>query len=226
MTVDRHRARFQRGLVVAQIAVSLVLVVSALLFVQSLRKLIAVDTGFEQDGTIAVSFMDVAAADLPLAQRVAFQQQLTDEIRSVPGVVAAASSTQILLSGASWFHFFRIPSLAGNDNEAARFTYVSPGYFDTLRIPIRSGRDFQDLDRAGSRRVMLVNESFVREYLAGLSPIGVTLRTIAEAGYPATTYEIIGVVGNTKYSDLREEMPPIACSCRLPRVPVCSRGHP
>ena len=57
---------------------------------------------------------------------------------------------------------------------------------------------------------MLVNESFVRSHLGGQSPIGIVLRTIAEAGYPETTYEIIGVVGNTKYADLREEMPPIA----------------
>jgi hypothetical protein len=58
--------------------------------------------------------------------------------------------------------------------------------------------------------VLVVNESFIRGHLGGLSPIGTTIRTIAEAGYPETTYEIIGVVGNTKYSDLREEMPPIA----------------
>jgi predicted permease len=128
----------------------------------------------------------------------------------VPGVAAAASSTQILLSGGSWFHFFRIPSFAGSEQQASRFTYVSPGYFETLKIPILSGRDFQDVDNARSRRVALVNESFVRHYLGGRRPIGVALRTVAEAGYPEATYEIIGVVGNTKYSDLREDMPPIA----------------
>jgi predicted permease len=210
LTVDRHRARFQRGLVVGQIAVSLVLIVSALLFVRSFRNLARVDTGFEQDGTIAVTFVDHTADALSIEQRVAFQQRVTDEIRSVPGVAAAASSTQILLSGASWFHFFRIPSLAGNEQRASRFMYVSPGYFETLKIPILSGRDFQDFDHAGSRRVTLVNESFVRTYLGGRRPIGMTLRTIAEAGYPETTYEIMGVVGNTKYSDLREDMQPIA----------------
>jgi predicted permease len=210
LTADRHRARFQRGLVVGQIAVSLVLVVSALLFVRSFRDLARVDTGFEQNGTIAVTFMDRHAAALSIEQRVAFQRRLTDEIRSVPGVAAAASSTQILLSGASWFHFFRMPSLAGNEQQASRFMYVSPGYFETLKIPILSGRNFQDFDNAGSRRVTLVNQSFVRTYLSGRHPIGMTLRTIAEAGYPETTYEIIGMVGNTKYSDLREEMQPIA----------------
>jgi predicted permease len=210
LTVDRHRARFHRGLVVGQIAVSLVLAVSALLFVRSFRNLTLVDTGFEQNGTVAVSFLDRKATALSTEQRIAFQRRLTDEIRSVPGVAAAASSTQILLSGASWFHFFRIPGRAGNEQYASRFTYVSPGYFDTLKIPILSGRDFQDFDNATSRRVVLVNDSFVRHHLHGLHPIGTTVRTIAEAGYPETTYEIIGVVGNTKYSDLREEMQPIA----------------
>lgn len=210
LTVDCHRARFQRGLVAGQIAVSLVLVVSALLFVRSFRNLARVNTGFEQDGTIAVTFLDRHAESLSVEQRVAFQQRLTDEIRSVPGVAAAASSTQILLSGASWFHFFRIPGLAANEQQASRFTYVSPGYFETLRIPILSGRDFEPVDNHGSRRVALVNESFVRHYLGERRPIGIALRTVAEAGYPETTYEIIGVVGNTKYSDLREEMPPIA----------------
>jgi putative ABC transport system permease protein len=210
LTVDRHRARFQRGLVVGQIAVSLVLIVSALLFVRSFRNLTRVDAGFEQEGTVAVWALDRQAAGLSIEQRVAFQQRLIDEIGSVPGVAAAAAATHIPISGDSWWHFFRVTSLAGNERQGSRFTYVSPGYFATLRIPIRSGRDFQESDNARSRRVMLVNESFVRSHLGGLTPIGTMLRTVAEAGYPETTYEIIGVVGNTKYGDLREEMPPIA----------------
>src|SRR5439155_26234883 len=107
--------------------------------------------------------------------------------------------------GGTWAHFFRIPSLASGDQKPSRFAYVGPGYFDTLKIPILSGRNFQDLDNARSRRVVLVNESFVRSHLGGLNPIGTTLRTIAEPGYPETTYEVIGVVGNTKYSDPRGE---------------------
>jgi predicted permease len=210
LTVDRGRARLQRGLVVGQIAVSLVLVVSALLFVRSFRNLMRVDTGFDLENTAAVWVFDPQSAVLPIAQRVAFQKRLIDEIGSVPGVAAAAAATHIPLSGDSWWHFFHVTSRAGNERNGSRFTYVSPGYFNTLRIPIRSGRDFEELDNANSRRVMLVNESFARSHLQGLNPIGATVRTVAEAGYPETTYEIIGVVGNTKYSDLREEMPPIA----------------
>jgi putative ABC transport system permease protein len=205
LTLDRQRARFQRALVIAQIAVSLVLIFSALLFIQTFRNLVAVDTGFDPHRTIAVWFIDRASENLPAEQKAAFQEQLTREIRSVPGVAAAASSTHIPLSGSIWSHFFRVTGVAGNKHRASRFAYVSPGYFDALKIPIRSGRDFVALDNARSRSVMLVNESFVRSHLGGLDPIGATVRTLAEAGFPETTYEIIGVVGDTKYADLREE---------------------
>jgi putative ABC transport system permease protein len=210
LSVDRHRARLQRGLVVGQIAISLALVVSALLFVRSFRNLTRVETGLALEGTVVVWGVDRQAGNLSLDQRVAFQQRLTDEIKLVPGVVSAASTTFLPLSGGSWFHFFRVPSLAGHEQQAARFTYVSPGYFNTFAIPILSGRDFQSSDTARTQRVLVVNQQFVRTHLGNLTPIGVSIRTIAEAGYPETTYEIIGVVGDTKYADLREEMPPIA----------------
>lgn len=98
LTVDRHRARFQHGLVVGQIAVSLVLIISALLFVRSFRNLTLVDAGFEQEGTVAVWALDRQAAGLSIEQRVAFQQRPIDEIGSVPGVAAAAASTHIPIS--------------------------------------------------------------------------------------------------------------------------------
>ena len=112
---------------------------------------------------------------------MAFQDQLTREIGSVPGVATAVSSTHVPLSGATWSHFFRVAG-AASERKASRFAYVSPGYFETLRIPIRSGRDFQDLDNARSRRVMVVNESFVRSHLDGLDPLGTTVRTLEEPG--------------------------------------------
>jgi predicted permease len=210
MTLDRRRAQVQRGLVVAQIAVSLVLVVSALLFVRSFRNLTRVDTGFERERAAAVWAVDRQPALVSNEQRVAFQNRLIEEVRSVPGVAAAAAATHIPLSGDSWWHFFRVTSDSSNERHGSRFTYVSPGYFATMRIRIQSGRDFEEQDNANARRVMLVNDSFARSHLQGLNPIGATLRTVAEAGYPETTYEVVGVVGNTKYSDLREDMPPIA----------------
>ena len=113
-TVDRHRARLQRGLVVAQIALSLVLVFSALLFVQTFRNLAAVPTGFDPEGTIVISFMDRASDALPAERKTAFQDQLTREIGSVPGVATAVSSTHVPLSGAMWSHFFRVTGAGGD----------------------------------------------------------------------------------------------------------------
>jgi predicted permease len=205
LTIDRHRARFQRGLVVAQIAFSLVLILSALLFIQTFRNLAAVYPGFEPDRAMAIMLADRASEDLPDERKIAFQEQLTNEIRSVPGVTAAVSTTHVPLSGAVWSHFFRVTGAPNNKRKASRFAYVSPGYFDALKIPIRSGRDFVALDNTRSRRTLLVNESFVRSHLSGMDPIGATLRTVAEPGFPETSYEIIGVVGDTKYADLREE---------------------
>ena len=219
-TMDRHRARFQRALVIGQIAVSLVLVVFAFAFVQTFRNLMSVDTGFDLNGVLAVAFEDIQPRELPVEQRIAIQQQLTSEIRSLPGVEAAAATTHSPLNWSTWAHFFRLSSDPNAERKVSRFIYVSPGYFDTLKIAIRAGRNFEDLDHARSRRVMVVNESFVHSHLDGQPPIGAALRTIAEPGYPETAYEIVGVVADTKYSDLRDEncwcnvasgaMPPIA----------------
>lgn len=205
VTLDRRRARFQRAFVVAQIAISLVLIFSALTFVQTFRNLATVDPGFELDHTLAVEFTDRASEDLPAERKRAFQERLADEIRSVPGVAAAASSTHVPLSGSTWSHFFRVVGAAGAERRASRFAYVSPGYFETLEIPIRSGRAIDPFDNGRSGRVVLVNESFVRSHLRGQDPIGATLRTVAEPGFPETTYEVVGVVRDTKYADLREE---------------------
>ena len=103
-----------------------------------------------------------------------------------------------------WSHFFRVPG-AADKRRASRFAYVSPGYFDTLQIPLRSGRDFPALDNARSR----ARHGGQRELRAQPSRRGgsdrATLRTLAEPGFPEITYEIVGVVGDTKYADLRDE---------------------
>jgi predicted permease len=92
----------------------------------------------------------------------------------------------------------------------ARFAWVSPEYFETMQIPLLSGRGFNDRDTQTSPHVVVVNETFMHRYLAGANAIGKTLRTNAESGFPETEYEIVGVVRDTKYTDLREPTPPMA----------------
>jgi hypothetical protein len=90
------------------------------------------------------------------------------------------------------------------------FTWVGPGYFDVTGIPILSGRGIEETDTQDSPRVAVVNEAFVDAYLTGHSPIGQSLRTDAEPGYPSTVYEIVGVIPNTRYDDIRGGTPPMA----------------
>jgi hypothetical protein len=166
LTADRHRSLAQRVLLVGQVAVSLVLAVAALFFVRSFQNLIGADTGFTQDRVMAVNLIELGAGDLPLEQRVAFQATLTEEIKSVPSVVAASSSTHTPLSGASWWHSF-ILSIPGSERTGSPWAYVDPGYFSTLQIPLVAGRGITPFDTASSKRVVVVNEAFVREHFHG-----------------------------------------------------------
>jgi predicted permease len=113
-------------------------------------------------------------------------------------------STHVPLGGSSWTLGFHLNDVRGS----SKFTWVSTQYFETLRIPVSSGRDFNDRDTESSPRVALVNETFVRDFCGGSNPIGRTILSIAEPNYPAATYEIVGIVRDAKYASLRETTPP------------------
>jgi putative ABC transport system permease protein len=104
----------------------------------------------------------------------------------------------------------RVPGLQGEREGSSKFAYVGPGYFKTMDIPLLAGRDFNDFDEASSRQVALVNETFVQRFITSGNPVGAVVRTVAAGqGYPETLYEVIGVVKDTKYTSLREAIPPI-----------------
>jgi len=203
-TGSHERFSLQRLLVVTQISVSLVLLVGSLLFVRSFRNLMTFDPGMREGG-ITVAFLGFWQSDLPRDRWANFQKELLDEIRSVPGVLSAATTTNVPLSQGSWTHGVRVGSQEGN----SKFTWVSPNYFETMGIPIVRGRSFTLDDTASSPRVAVVNETFIRRYLSGVEPIGQTLRTGQEPNYPSTVYEIVGVIPDTKYNDLRGQIPPM-----------------
>jgi predicted permease len=194
----------QRLLVVTQVSVSLVLLVGALLFVRSFRNLMTFDPGMRESG-ITVVFLGYWQSHLPRDRWAGFQEELLEEVRSVPGVLSAATTTNVPLLGSSWEHGIRLGSQVGN----SKFTWVSPGYFEAMGIPVSRGRGFTPGDTANSPRVALANETFIRRYLAGADPIGQTLLTAAEPDYPATVYEIVGVIPDTRYNDLRGSTPPM-----------------
>jgi predicted permease len=202
LTAGRGRFAMQRMLIVAQIAVSLVLLVGALLFVRSFRNLMTFDPGMRQAG-IAIAVMRFEQSHVARDRYEEFQRQLLDEVRSVPGVLGATTTTTVPLLGGVWVMGVQIGPAEGS----SAFTWVSPGYLGTMGIPLLKGRDFNQNDTGTSARVAIVNQTFVRRLLGGADPIGQTLRTHPEPNYPSTVYEIVGVIPDTKYNDLRGETP-------------------
>jgi putative ABC transport system permease protein len=209
LTSDREGFSFQRFLVISQMAISLVLLAGALLLVRSFWNLITLDPGFRQDGIFFATFA-LDRLRLPEERRQGFKQELVDRIKSIPQIEGAAITTRMPLDGSGWSLGVRVSGAQGEKESHSRFTWVSPGYFSTMEIPMLAGRDFDLRDAATSPKVIVVNETFVRQFFNGASPIGAVVRSLAEPTYPAAVYEVVGVVRDTKYSSLREEIPPIA----------------
>jgi predicted permease len=204
MTAGRDRFSLQRALVVTQISVSLVLLVGALLFVHSFHNLMTFDPGMREEGVTA-AFIGYQQSNIPRERSLQFEQQLVDEVHTVPGVLSAATTTNPPLVGGSWTHGIQIGSAHGE----SKFTWVGPEYFRTMGIPLLRGRGLSSSDTADSARVAVVNETFVRQYAGGANPIGMAMRTGQEPNYPSTVYTIVGVIPDTKYACLRCGTPPM-----------------
>ena len=205
-TDTRERFGMRRALVVAQVALSLVLVVGALLFVRSLRNLMTLDAGFRQDG-ILVATMDLRRAGVAEAQRSALYQQITDRLASLPGVESAAQAFIVPVSGSGWNETIIVDGVKYKQN--VNFNRVSSGYFRTMGTPLLAGRDFDGRERPGAEQSAIVTELFARTFLRGQDPIGRTFQLDEPPDQPHFINRIIGVVKDTKYTDLREEFTPL-----------------
>jgi len=175
------------------------------LFVRSFRNLMTLDPGFRTKGILLVSF-DMKRVKLPAAQLKPFDRQLLEEIRSIPSVEAAATTSNVLIGGGIWSLGVNI----GSVRDSSRFTWVSPGYLETLKTPLIAGRDFNANDTETSPKVVIVNQTFVHRFFGETNPIGRTFRTSPEPNYPEAECQIVGVIRDTRYFDLREPAPPIA----------------
>lgn len=202
MTLSRERLGFRSLLVIVQVSLSLVLVVGALLFVQSLRNLVTLDPGFQRHGMLIVD-ADFTRLKIPMERRVAFREQLLERIRSQQGVTSASETNVVPLSGWGWNNRVIVGGVVSQGH--MDMMRVSSGYFRTMGTPILRGRDFNSHDTAQSQKVAIVNEEFVREVLPGMDPIGKTFQINSYGGVPRFEIEIVGVVANSKYRDLREK---------------------
>jgi putative ABC transport system permease protein len=194
----------RRILVVSQVALSLVLLVAALLFARSLRNLLTLDVGMRQDG-ILIAYLDLARLNLPADRYSNMKRELLERLQTIPGVESAADATIVPISGSSWTMAVQVTGAPADQKRTSRFNWVSPGFFKTMGIPIIAGRDAEDRDTATAPKVAIVNETFAKRLLNGANPIGKTFRTVAEPGYPEAVYEIVGLVKDTRYQNLREQ---------------------
>jgi putative ABC transport system permease protein len=205
-TRSSTRRRLGDALVIGQIAISLVLVVGATLFVGTLIKLYSTNAGFRPQGVLTFRLDTKEKPDNP--HRLAVESDLLQQIERMPGVEAASAARILFISGGGWNGPVRVEGRTpapNNDEALVDFNAVGPGFFETTGTPIVAGRDFDARD-AQSGRVAIVNQSFAKSYFPDRSPLG---RHMSIAG-EADQYEIVGVAGDAKYLDLKEAFPPTA----------------
>jgi putative ABC transport system permease protein len=206
-TEGRERFGIRRALVVVQVALSLVLVVGALLFARSLRNLTSMDPGFRQDGVMTIA-LDLRKAHVAPDVRAAVNRRLVERVRAIPGVSAAAQAFTTPVGGSFWNNNIIVGGAV--QNLSVNFNAVGPGYFDAMGMQLVAGRDFDARDTAEGPKTAIVTESFVRRFLGGRNPIGQTFQIESAVGEPRPFYEVVGVTKDTKYTDLREPFTPLA----------------
>jgi predicted permease len=185
------RGRLGRALVVAQLAISMVLVVGATLFIGTLAKLYAIDRGFESVDVLVVNLMN---SRFPRDRAMAIQQDVLDRLRSLPGVRSASAAQALPAGGWLLEHYVQVEGEAAPANGlSVGFNPIAPGYFATLGTHVLSGRDFTDRDIRTVPKVAIVDESVARHLFGERSALG---RHVTSLG---VTYEIVGVVRDTRY---------------------------
>jgi len=193
----------RRGLVAAEVAISLVLAVATALFVQSLRRVQEVDPGFATERVLSMRLSLSHERYPSRADVLAFQQRLAARLQALPGVEAVGGTSLIPLSGMRASVDFVVDGQAVRRDQMpeAEYRIVSPGYFETLGIRLLNGREFTERDRAGSIEVAIVNKTMADRLFAGRDPVGKRLR-IEPGARIDQVVEIVGVVADVKHFGL------------------------
>ena len=211
LTAGRERFGLRRSLVASQVALSLVLLVGALLFSRSLLNLLTSNPGFRENG-ILVANLDFSRLKLPAGHRLAFKRELLERLRAIPGVDSVAEASPIPVSGGGIDNMVWIDGSDRRHGIDSNFNWISRDYFKTLGMPLLAGRDFDDRDTPTSPKVAIINEAFARQLGLGAHPLGTRFRREATPSEPEAVFEIVGIVKDTKYRDIRESFTPIAFS--------------
>ena len=201
-TAGRGRFLFRRALVVSQVALSLVLLTTALLFGRSFRNIVTLNAGFQRDHLLIATF-EFSPLKLAPESQMTFKHELLSRVQAIPGVSSAAEILMVPMSHSGWDDNIDIPG--GAQRQDVTLNRVSPGYFQTMETPLLVGRDFNQTDTPVSPRTAIVNEAFARKYYGQVNPVG---KVFHDSGAPDKTYQIVGMVKDSKFYDLREDPVP------------------
>jgi predicted permease len=212
--------RLRSALVVTQVALSLLLLIGAGLFLRSLKNLSSLGPGFHAERLVGFN-IDPSLNGYTPERLNSFYQQLTDNLGAVPGVKSVAVASMRIMENNEWDSGMTAEGYSPtkpDDHPQAYMNQIGPGYFATLGVPIVAGRDFRLTDNRVIKRAnatddfdtmpttVIINEKFAQRFFAGRSPVGMHLGFGTDPG-THTEMEIIGVVKDIKYTNLRDEIP-------------------
>ncbi|MGH9843323.1 MAG: ABC transporter permease, partial [Blastocatellia bacterium] len=229
------RGRLGGALVVAQVALSLLLLIGSGLFLRSLRNAGAIDPGFDADNLLAMS-MDLSLQGYNETTARNFSRQMLERVRALPGVESASLTEYLPLGMGGARRGITIEGYTPRTGESTEVgsMAVAPGFVETLRMPLLQGRAFkeQDQGREGAPSAVLVNEAFARRYWPGQQPLGKRIQMGSGNNNDAPYLEVAGVVKDGKYATLGEEATPFfyynnaAGYESAPTLIVRTRGNP
>jgi len=207
-TPGKTRLWSRKLLVTFQLAISLLLVVAAGLFVQTLQNLKSTDLGFDPRNVLVFD-LSPSANGYTMEKLVLFYNRLLERLNAIPGVVSATASSDVLISevAATGWNDIEIEGSPSSGKRMSTSTnYIAPRFFETMRIPLLAGRGPQIGDTASGPKVAIINATFARKYFPDTSPIGRRFRWQGEKEW----MEVVGIVGDVKFYSVRAEPPPIA----------------
>ena len=209
--VAEGHSRFRAGkaLVVAQVALSLVLIAGAGLLIGSWRKLATLDPGFRRDGVLVVK-ANIRELKTPEDQRSGLFTQMLERLRAVPGVRSASVSVLTPVGSMSWNEVLKVDGFTPKSDQDALswMNAVSDRFFTTMGIPLLAGRDFDARDAATSAKVAIVSETMARKFFGTTAAVGRRFQ-VQQGNSWMGPVEVVGVVGDTKYQTLRDSAQPI-----------------
>ena len=207
LTVTRGAARFRATLVTTQIALSMALLITAGLFLRSLTNVARVDLGLTVENVITFGIAPQLNGYEPERAKQLFQR-VEEELAALPGVTGVTSSLVPILSGDNWGSDVNVEGFErGPDTDAnSRFNMIGPQYFETLGVPILAGREFTASDNESGADVVMVNEAFAKKFNLGRDVVG---KRMASGGDEELNLEIVGLVKDAKYSQVKDDVPPL-----------------